>query len=249
MFKWSSVLLWGLLGGGAAHAAAAEPTIVDLLNAADDATRGDSSRAKIEMQVKTARYERTMQMEALSKGTEHSLVRILSPAKDAGMSTLMVEDNVWNYLPKVDRTMKVPGAMMSGSWMGSHFSNDDLVKSNRLADEFDGEITQRPADNEENAYEVTLTPKPDAPVVWGKVVVRVRADLVPLLMSYYDEDGELKRTMGFSDFKEINGNTIPMLMTLQPADKPEEFTKVTYLELEFDIDIDEKDFSLQTLKR
>ena len=228
MGRYLTLFMIGFVGLGTVHAA--EPSVVDLLNAADDVTRGDSSRAKIEMQVKTARYARTMQMEAISKGTEHSLVRILSPAKDAGMSTLMVEDNVWNYLPKVARTMKVPGAMMSGSWMGSHFSNDDLVKANRLADEFDGEITQRPADNEENAYEVTLTPKPDAPVVWGKVVVKVRADLVPLQMRYYDEDGDLKRTMTFGELKEIGGHTIPMVMSLQPADKPDEFTKIVYLE-------------------
>ena len=242
-----TLLLAFLVSGGLAHAA--EPTLVELLNAADDVTRGESSRAKIEMQVKTRRYERTMQMEAFSMGTDKSLVRILAPAKDAGISTLMVDDNIWNYLPKVDRTMKVPGAMMSGSWMGSHFSNDDLVKANRLADEFDGEITQRPGDNDQNAYEVTLVPKPDAPVVWGKVVLRVTPELLPVDITYYDEDGSLKRTMRFEEVKDFGGEKIPSVMTLIPADKPEEFTRIVYLELDFDVKFDAQAFSLQALKR
>jgi outer membrane lipoprotein-sorting protein len=240
------LFLWaGLL---ATSAVASEPTIEELLDATDDIQRGNSSRAVIEMQVKTSRYERTMKMEALSEGEEKSRIRVLSPAKDAGVTTLMVDDNIWNYLPKVDRTMKIPGAMMSGAWMGSHFSNDDLVKSSRLNDEFDGAITARPSDADSEQYVVELTSKPDAAVVWGKVVVRVSDALMPESIEYYDEDARLVRTLTFGEIRTIGGRNIPMEITLTPHAKEGEYTKIVYEELEFDVKTTDRDFSLQALK-
>lgn len=240
--------LWMILALAGVPAFAGEPTLEQILNATDDAMRGESSHATVEMYVKTDRYERTMTMEAWSKGTEKTRIRILEPAKDAGVTTLKVDDNIWNYLPKVDRTMKIPAGMMSGAWMGSHFTNDDLVRESRLAEEYTSEITSRPADNEAKVYEITLTPKPDAPVVWGKQVLTVRADLVPTEARFYDEKGALARTMVWGDVKEVGGRTFPTTMTLIPGDKPEELTRVTYRELEFDIDVPDSTFSLQALK-
>jgi hypothetical protein len=225
-------------------ALAEEPSIKELLDATDDINRGESSITTIEMQVKTARYERTMSMQAWSRGEENSLIRILSPAKDAGTTTLKVGEDMWNYLPKVDRTMKIPQGMMSGSWMGSHFSNDDLVKSNRLADEF----TYVNEGLVDGVYTIVCTAKPDAPVVWGKVVVKVRADKIPVEVAYYDEDGTLARTMAFSDVRDFDGRMVPATMTLIPADKPEEFTRVTTVEADFEVEIDDRIFTLQALK-
>ena len=165
-----AILLLGLLAGPA-HAA--EPTLDELLESTDDATRGKSSDATVEMHVKTANYERTMKMRIWSSGTEKTLIRILEPAKDAGIATLKVDENIWNYLPKVDRTMKVPAGMMSSSWMGSHFSNDDLVKSSRLADDYTATLQAKPGQNGSSNYVIALVPHPDAPVVWGKVVVTI----------------------------------------------------------------------------
>lgn len=240
-----ATLIIGLLASSVAFAG---PTLEELLDATDDIQRGNSSRAVIEMHVKTSRYERTMKMEALSEGEEKSRIRVLSPAKDAGVTTLMVDDNIWNYLPKVDRTMKIPGAMMSGAWMGSHFSNDDLVKSSRLNDEFDGAITARPEDADSENYVIELTSKPDAAVVWGKVVVNVSAAMMPLNIQYYDEDERLVRTLTFGQNKTIGDRTVPTEITLTPHGKDGEFTKITYLELEFDVETTERDFSLQALK-
>lgn len=233
-----------------ALAMGAEPTVEELLEATDDAARGEESVAVVSMQVKTDRYERSMKMKAWSKGTEHSLIRILEPAKDAGVSTLKVEDNLWNYLPKVDRTMKIPAGMMSGSWMGSHFSNDDLVRESRLSEDFTFEISKKPADEGSNGnYHITCTPKPDAPVVWGKVVVEVEPRKVPVKVDYYDEKGELVRTMTYTDVQEVDGRLSPMTMTLTPHDKPGEFTRMTFSELDFDVDLDDGMFSLQSLKQ
>jgi outer membrane lipoprotein-sorting protein len=184
-----------------------------------------------------------------TEGTEKSLIRILEPPKEAGMCTLKVNDNIWNYLPKVDRTMKLPASMMSGGWMGSHISNDDLVKQNRLSEEFDAELTTEPAADGTGHYTVVLIPKPDAPVVWGKVVVEIRADLVPLKITYHEEDGSLVRTLSFHDVREIDGRMIPMRMRVTPADKPGEFTEITYENLAFDVDIPASTFTLQALRK
>lgn len=225
---------------------AADPTVEELLNATDDVLRGESSRAVVEMHVKTSRYERTMKMETWSQGTEKSLIVIRAPAKDEGVSTLKVGDNIWNYLPKVDRTMKVPAGMMGGSWMGSHFTNDDLVKESRLSEDF---TWTDPTKNDAGNWVLTLTPKENAAIVWGSVMVEVTPDRMPVSIAYNDEDGSLARTMTWEDIREVDGRKLPMVMRLVPAEKPEEFTKITYAEIDFDIELAESTFSLQSLKR
>lgn len=225
-----------------------EAEIEALLDATDDVARGDASIATLEMQVKTARYERTMKMKAWSQGTDKSLIRILEPAKDAGVSTLKVEDNLWNYLPKVDRTMKVPAGMMSGSWMGSHMSNDDLVRDSRLSEDFTWTVDSRPAEGK-GEWKITLVPKPDAPVVWGKIVVRIRADKLPIETTYFDEKGALVRTMSFEDYKTMDGRTVPGRMRVVPADKDGEFTEIRYVDIDFDPVLDPSTFTLQALRK
>lgn len=246
---WMGLWLWI---GMAPGVRAAEPTDADeveaLLRHTDDLFRGTASRAVVEMQVKTRRYERSMKMEAWSKGQDRSLIRILEPAKDAGVTTLKVGDNLWNHLPRVDRTMRVPAGMMSGSWMGSHFTNDDLVQQTRLSDHFTFDIQERP-DGGQGRWVVELTPKPTAPVVWGKVRHEVGADKVPQRTQYFDERGRLVRTMTFEEVGELAGRTLPKVMRLQPADQPEEFTIMRYRELELDIDLSDSFFSLQNLRR
>lgn len=230
-------------------AVAAEPTIEELLTATDDVGRGTSSIAVIQMDVKTSRYERSMTMKAWSQGKEKSLIRILAPAKDAGVSTLKVDDNMWNYLPKVDRTMKLPAGMMSGSWMGSHFSNDDLVKEVRLAVDYDVELRQKPADNPQGAYVISLVPHEDVPVVWGRVEVRVLPNKVPLDVRYFDEDDALARTMSFEDPQDYGMGLMPRIMTLTPADKEGEFTRITYVEVDFATEVPDSVFSQQSLRK
>jgi outer membrane lipoprotein-sorting protein len=239
------LLLLALLGPAVA---APEPTIDELLTSTDDLTRGASSDATVAMHVKTAAYERTMKMRILSSGKDKTLIRILEPSKDAGIVTLKVSENIWNYLPKVDRTMKVPAGMMSGNWMGSHFTNDDLVKESRLSEDFTATMTSRPKDNPEGVYVITLVPKPDAPVVWGSIVAKVRPDKMPVSISYNDEKGAAVRTMKFEEYKTFDGRLAASKMTLIPADKPGEFTSFSYEALDFDVAIPESTFTLQALK-
>ncbi|MCO4773380.1 MAG: outer membrane lipoprotein-sorting protein [Deltaproteobacteria bacterium] len=219
----------------------------ELLDGTDDIYRGTSSVATMKMNVKTERWTRSLTMKSWSKGEEKSLVRIVEPAKEAGVTTLKVGENIWNYLPKVDRTMKVPAGLMSGSWMGSHFSNDDLVKESRMADDFTFAITERP-DGDKGNWVVECTVKEDAAVVWGKVLVKLRPDRLPEKITYYDEKDVLVRTMSFQDYREIDGRMMPSTMRLTPEDKPGEYTEVIYDDLSFSEEVPDSMFTLQALK-
>jgi outer membrane lipoprotein-sorting protein len=222
----------------------------DIIDQVDRVLRGDSSHGVATMEVVTEHWTRSLTMEIWSLGTEHSLIRVTAPAKEAGTATLKADKDIWNYLPKVDRTIKIPASMMSGSWMGSHFTNDDLVKDSRLIDQYEIEITFEGERDAETIWEFTLTPLPDAPVVWGSIEMEVRkSDLMPLASRYFDEDGVLSRTIEFADFEEMGGRLIPAVMNMYPADKPGERTTMMYEDLEFDIDIDESFFSLRNLQR
>lgn len=228
----------------------AQETPRDIMDKVDRILRGESSHGTATMEVVTEHWNRSITMEVWSLGTEYSLVRVTQPAKEAGTATLKAGKDIWNYLPKVDRTIKVPASMMSGSWMGSHFTNDDLVKESRLIEDFDIETSFEGDRDGAEVWEFTLTPKPEAAVVWGSIEYRVRkADYMPVWARYYDEDHVLARTLEFSDFRTMGGRKVPAVMNMQPADKPGERTTMLYHDLEFNIDIDKSFFSLQTLKR
>lgn len=249
--RFARILALAAAGGLAAAApAAAQTDPLEIIDRVDRLLRGDSSRGVATMEVVTEHWEREMTMEVWSLGTDYSLVRLRAPRRDAGTATLMAGDDIWNYLPKVDRTIKIPASMMGGAWMGSHFTNDDLVKESRLVDDFDVELAFEGDRDGAAVWEIRLTPKPEAAVVWGRIDFRIRrADSMPLWARYYDEDGELARTMEYSAFAEMGGRLVPGVMDMRPADKPEERTTFRYDELEFDIDLAPSFFSLRTLQR
>jgi Outer membrane lipoprotein-sorting protein len=216
----------------------------------DDLWRGVSSRARMTMKVKTEHWSRTMTMDAWSLEKDYSLVRILSPKKEAGTSTLKFEKTIYNYLPKTDRTIKITSGMMMSSWMGSHFTNDDLVKESSFSDDYTTTIIFEGKRENLDVWDVELVPKPEAPVVWGKILFEIRQDnLMPLFSKYYDEAGELVRVMTFSDFKEMGGRLLPAVMRLVPKDSPGEFTEMIYEDIEFDIGLKKPFFSLRNLKK
>jgi len=221
----------------------------EIVDCVDRIMRGESSRGISTMEVVTENWSRAMEMQVWSLGTDYALVRILSPRKDAGTATLKAGNEIWNYLPRVDRTIKIPASLMSASWMGSHFTNDDLVKESRLIEDY--EITPAFEGDRDGVevWEFDLVPRPEAPVVWGRISYQVRkSDTMPVYARYYDEDGELVRTMTFFDYRELGGRLVPAAMRIVPEDKPGEFTEFRYSELEFDVDLDEAFFSLRRLR-
>ena len=207
---------------------------------------GRSSHAIMAMQVKTEHWQRTMEMECWSLGRDYFLTRITEPAKDRGVSTLKRDKDVWNYLPKVDRVVKVPASLMGGSWMGSHITNDDLVKESQVDKDYTFTLLQEDA----GIYRIEGIPRLDAAVVWGKIIYTLdRERRVPLKVEYYDEDGTKVRDIVFSDVKQVSDRLIPLMMTVQPTDKPDERTVVTYRDITFDVPLQDNFFSLRNLKK
>jgi outer membrane lipoprotein-sorting protein len=222
----------------------------EILRQLDDMWRGTSSHSILTMQVKTAHYTRDMQMEGWSKGKDKTLVRVLSPLKDKGAATLKSGSEIYSYLPKTDRTIRLTSGMMMGSWMGSHFTNDDLVKESRMDQDYDPSITFEGRRDNQDVIEFTLIPKPEAAVVWGKIVALILAnDYMPVKYTYYDEDMKVARTMTFSRYEKLAEKIRPKVMRVVPADKPDEYTELVYDKLELNIKLEDDFFSLSSLKR
>ncbi len=225
-------------------------TAREILDRVDDLWRGGSSHSRMTMSVRTKHWARELTLEAWTEGKEKSLIRILAPRKERGTATLKVGGDIWNYLPKVKRVIKLPSSMMGDAWMGSHFTNDDLVKDSRMADDYRYEISFRGKRDGTEVVEVVCTPRPEAAVVWGKILVRMRvSDLMPLRMEYFDEDMKPARAMAFSDFREMGGRTLPAVVVIVPADKPKEETRLVYHEIGFDVPLEKGFFSLRNLQR
>jgi outer membrane lipoprotein-sorting protein len=221
-----------------------------IVDRVDRLLRGDSSEGELTMSVVTRRWTRTLTMRVWSEGTDKALIKVTAPAKEAGTVTLKTGDEIWNYLPKIDRTIRVPTSMMMASWMGSHFTNDDLVKDSRLVRDYDIAVEFSGRRDDAEVWEFTLTPRPEAAVVWGKIVLQVRQrDLMPTWARYYGEDGGQRRTMRFSDYRTMGGRLVPATTTVVPADKPDESTVIRYQRLAFDVRLPPDTFTLGALKR
>jgi hypothetical protein len=228
----------------------AQESARDIVDRVDRLLRGESSHGTVTMEVVTADWSRSLDLEIWSLGTEYALVRVLAPPKDAGTATLKSGNDLWNYLPRVDRTIKLPPSLMGAAWMGSHFTNDDLVKESRLIEDYDIEIAFSGERGGVAVWEFVLTPRPEAPVVWGRIEEQVRkADDMPVWARFYDERGALARTMTFTDVRRMGGRLVPARTVIEPADKPGEFTALQYRELAFDVGLERTFFSLQRLQQ
>ena len=221
-----------------------------ILNNVDDLYRSNASHSILTLSVTTVNWQRTLTLEQWSKGEDKSLIKVLKPKKEKGLATLRVDKNVWNFLPKVKRVVKIPSSMMSSSWMGSHFTNDDLIKQSRMAEDYTFSITFEGMKDGKEIIEVTCLPNKEAAVVWGKVEVVVYADdYLPLRMIYYDEDLLLSRTLEFTNIEMMDGKMIPTMMNMIPTDEPGESTTVKWEEVKFDVTIDDDFFSLRKLQQ
>ena len=219
--------------------------LATLIREVEQQYHGTSSHSLTAMQVRTANWERTLEMESWTLGRDYFLVRIREPAKERGVATLKRDREVWNYLPKVDRTIKVPPSMMGGSWMGSHITNDDLVKASHVEEDYTFRLLEETADH----WLIECLPKPEAAVVWGKIVYRLRKQpRVPEQIDYFDEEQVKVREIRFGDVRKINDRTVPLKLTVTPLDKPAEQTVLHYRDLAFGVPIDQGYFNLRSLQ-
>ena len=229
---------------------AAEPDATELARQCDQALKGKSQIGKCSMTVKRPEWERTLDMDYWSVNPDKTFILITAPAKEEGTGTLRIGTNMWLYMPKVERTIKVPPSLMLQPWMGSDFTNDDLVRESSLVHDYTHAIEGEIEEGGDACYRLVATPKPDAPVVWGKLVMPVRKqDSLPRREEYYDERGRLQKVMTFEDFPNAGDRQYPMKWMMVPVNKPDHETLLVYTELVFDRQIPARVFTQQNLKR
>jgi outer membrane lipoprotein-sorting protein len=239
-------LIFFLLLSCTSHAQDIDPR--QLVQDAMDHWRGLSSEAEMTMTIHRPDWERTMTMHSLSQGDKLSLVRVIEPKKDAGNGTLLNDSNMWTYTPKINRIIKVPSSMMSQSWMGSDFSNKDIAKSTDIIDQYDHRLTAQEEIEGHTFYTITSIPHEDAAVVWGKEVLIIRDDYVLMEEQFWDQDGELVKSMKTLEVTEMDGRAVASIMRMGKVDKPDEWTEIITRSIRFDVELPANTFTLSNLR-
>jgi outer membrane lipoprotein-sorting protein len=240
--------LFGRTGAGSSGSKADQLKAEDIIHYIDELYRSKSSYSELEMEIVTPHWQRTLVMKAWTLGMNKTFIRILAPKKDEGVATLRIGSEMWNYLPKTNKVIKIPPSMMMSSWMGSDFTNDDLVKEFSLYEDYSYSLIQVP-DSQANLLYINCVPREDLPVVWGNIVIAVTEDgYIPVWEKYYDEEGKLMRLLNYSDVRKFGDRTIPATLEMIPVTKENHKTIIRYKALEFDINPDEEIFSLRNLR-
>lgn len=237
-----------ILLAGLPTTAAETPDAAAIVKAGFDHYRGQASEADVEMVIHRPGWERTMRMRAWTKGTDKSLIRITAPAKDEGNGTLKKGHEMWTYNPKVNRVIKLPPAMMAQSWMGSDFSNNDLAKSDSILNDYTHTLAGTESHEGHTVYVIESRPKPAAPVVWGKQVLKIRDDDILLSETFFDEELEPVKRMTARDIRMMGGRLFPRIWQMQEVDQEGEYTLLRYHELAFLENLPERIFTLNALK-
>lgn len=235
-----------------ASASSAKLSIPELVDKANKALRGDSSRARVTMTITTPHWTRTMDIEGWNRGRQMAFIEILGPAKDKGNITLRRKNEMWLWMPKVERVIKIPPTMMHSSWQGSDFTYEDIVKADSIVKDYDHKLLRVVDHPDHKTYEVEADPKPDAPVVWGKVLLWIAQygdDVVGEKEEDYSERGDLIRTIKFSDLKLLGGRRLPSRLECIPETRKGRRTILVYRSLDFDLPLPDSFFSLSRLER
>lgn len=213
-----------------------------------DHWRGLSSYTEMTMVIHRPDWERSMTMRAWTKGQDQSLVRVTEPKKDRGNGTLIDDDSMWTFSPKINRVIKVPSSMMGQSWMGSDFSNKDITRADDIIDQYDHTILSSEEVDDIRVYEIQSIPHEDAAVVWGKEVLKIRDDHVVLEHAFYDQDGELVKKLVSLEIADMGGRTIAKRQRMVKTEDPDEWTEIGVNEVEYEIDLKDSLFTLSNLR-
>jgi outer membrane lipoprotein-sorting protein len=222
----------------------------DIVKKADEKAKGKTSVANITIQTIRPTWTREMTVKAWTKGNDLSFILVLAPAKEKGVVFLKRKKEVWNWIPSIERSIKMPPSMMSQSWMGTDFTNDDLVKEASILEDYNHSFLQDVIVDGRNCYKIQLLPKPKSAVVWGKVIMAIdQKDFMMLHVEYYDEDGMLINTMHCSDIKLLGDRLLPGKMEMVPTSKKGNKTVLIYNSLIFDTPLDDSFFNTQNITK
>ncbi len=241
------LLLFGLSSVSSASETGT-PDPRDLIRAAMEHWRGVTSYSEMTMVIHRSDWERSFSMQAWTEGDKLSLVRVTEPKRDAGNGTLVKDQNMWTFSPKINRILKVPSSMMNQSWMGSDFSNKDISKSTDIIDQYDHRLLKTEDTDGHLVYTIESIPHEDAAVVWGKEIVAIRDDYVMLRQEFWDQDDVLVKEMKSTELREMDGRIIASRMRMQKLETPGEWTEMTVDAIDFDVELGANVFTLSNLR-
>lgn len=220
-----------------------------IVKKADEKMRGSSSQVEITINIIRPSWKRSLELKAWIKGSDYSMILITAPAKDKGIAFLKRKKEVWNWYPTLERTIKLPPSMMSQSWMGTDFTNDDLVKESSVVTDYDHSIIGDTLYEGRKCYIIQMIPKPQAAVVWSKVIVCIdKIDFMELHSRFYDEEGKLVNMMNAHDPKVMDGRLIPTRFEMIPADKKDHKTEMIYRFIRYNQSIEDSFFTIERMK-
>ena len=222
----------------------------EIIRKTDEKRRGEAATSSMTIRIVRPTWTREMEVKTWSLGTEYSLILITSPARDKGTVFLKRDKEIWNWLPAIERNVKLPPSMMMQSWMGSDFTNDDLIKESSVVDDYTHRIVGDSIISGRSCWLIELIPKPDAAVVWGKVLNWIdKREYIELRTEMYDEDGYLVNVVKFGEVKDLGGRMLPSVMEFVPAEKEGHKTEIRYHEVDYEALLGQSFFSLQNMKR
>lgn len=251
MTAWSRMVAGAaVLAAAATVATAAELEAREIVRRSDSTMRGSSSYAEMTMRIVRPDWSREMSLKAWSLGDDYSLILVTAPARDKGTVTLKRGTEVWSYVPGIERVIKIPPSMMLQSWLGSDFTNDDLVKESSIVQDYEHTLTGDSVVDGNACYRIRMIPHEDAAVVWGKVVLFITQEhYLQVRTELFDEDSVLTKILTGEQIRQMGGRMVPSRLTMQPVEKPDQRTVLEYSDLDFNVDLEESFFSLQNMKR
>jgi outer membrane lipoprotein-sorting protein len=238
------LVLFSLLSPGIVQAQDAAA----IIKATIDYWRDVSSYSVADMVIHRPDWQRTVTFRVWTRGEKQSLVRVIAPPKDVGNSTLLLDNEMWSFTPKINRVIKIPSSMMGQGWMGSDFSNNDLSKADDLIEQYTHKLLRTETRDGFKQYVIESVPKETAPVVWGREVVTVREDYVLLEHAFYDQQGALIKRLTTQQLTPMGGKIVAARQRMQRVDKPGEWTDVVTHEAKFGIDVPTNFFTLANLR-
>jgi len=249
MYITRRILVFALLLAAVGASADTEPrSATEIVRDGLNHWRGLSSHGEMTMTIHRPNWERSMSMESWSEGEKQSLVRVTAPRKDRGNGTLIDDNNMWSFSPKVNRVIKVPSSMMNQSWMGSDFSNKDISRTDDIVEQYDHTLLSETVVDDFVVYEIESVPHEDAAVVWGREVLKIRQDNVMVEQRFYDQDDELVKTLSTLEIREMGGRAVAAQQRMAKEETPDEWTEIVMVTIEFDVQLSENVFTLSNLR-
>jgi outer membrane lipoprotein-sorting protein len=245
-----ATLLWMIAAAGFPFLFPQQPNADEIVRRSDAAIRGKTEAGTFTMTVVTPDWQRTLELRYWAVNPDKTFIRITRPAKEAGTATLRLGTNMWNYLPSVEQTIKIPPSLMFQSWMGSDFTNDDLVRESSLVTDYDHRIDGEPVEGGDACYRIISTAKPNAPVVWDRIVLYLRKlDAIPRREEYIDSKGTVQKILTLDEIRVTSGRPYPMRWTMVSVNKPGHETVLQFTKLTLDRPIPDSVFTQENLKQ